>query len=170
MTRRTWLGGAVALGAALAGWTWHAYQHRQAVPEAFWSLSLPQPAGPELGLSFFRGRPLLVNFWASWCPPCVKEMPLLDAFAREHAAIGVQVLGLAVDAPTPVRAFLERHPVGFPVVLAGMEGADWGRRLGNEGGQLPYTVLLDAQGRMIRRHLGLLDQARLREWAQTLQA
>ncbi|MBC7717365.1 MAG: TlpA family protein disulfide reductase, partial [Pseudorhodobacter sp.] len=77
-----------------------------------------------------RGKPLLLNFWATWCPPCVKEMPLLDAFYQTHRARGWQVVGLAVDSPTPVRAFLERVPVSFPIGLAGMEGSELSRALG----------------------------------------
>ncbi len=85
-------------------------------------------------------------------------MPLLDAFARDHARRGWQVLGIAVDQPQPVRDFLQRQPVGFPIALAGMEGVSISRDLGNAGGQLPYSVVFDASGRGAARHLGAVDE------------
>ena len=126
---------------------------------------LVRPGGQPLVMAQLRGRPLVLNFWATWCPPCVEEMPLLDRFARERAASGWQVVGVAVDGPTPVREFLQRQPVGFPVGLAGFGGADLARSLGNAGGALPFTVVLAADGRVVARKMGEAHAEDLAAWA-----
>ena len=105
-----------------------------------------RPDGGELALGSLRGRPLVLNFWATWCPPCVEEMPMLDRFQREQQRGGWQVVGLAVDSAAPVREFLARHPVGFPIGLAGMQGVELSRALGNTRGALPFSVVFDARG------------------------
>ena len=130
---------------------------------ALWSLTLEQPDGRPLVLSRWRDRPLLVNFWASWCGPCVREMPLLSGWAQAQQG-RVAVLGLAVDAPTPVREFLARRPVGFPIGLAGLQGTELMRVLGNTRGGLPFSLLLNAQGRIVRRKLGELHENDLLAW------
>lgn len=169
--RRNWLVGAVAVGAVAAGagvaW-WR--QRPQAVEDGaidrLWTLNFDRPQGGALSMATFKGRPLLVNFWATWCPPCVEEMPLLDAFFREQAAKGWQVLGLAVDQPSSVRTFLQRRPVTFPIGMAGLEGTELARSLGNATGGLPYSVLLDAGGEVRERRMGRVTEADLRAWAR----
>jgi thiol-disulfide isomerase/thioredoxin len=162
------IAGAVATGAGLGAALWR--ERRVAADEAqpssgqaaaepdpsslFWSLRFPKPGGGEVVMASFRGRTLLVNFWATWCPPCVREMPEIDRFAREFAGIGWQVLGLAADQDKPVREFLGRQPVSYPIALAGFDGIALGRSLGNQSGALPFTVAFDAAGRIVHRHLG----------------
>lgn len=133
-------------------------------PEDFWALELPTPTGAGMPLRSLRGRPLVVNFWASWCPPCVKEMPELDRFAREFAGRGWQVIGIAIDQSEPVQAFLKQAPVSFPIVLAGNEGLSWVRRLGNAGGALPFSVLFNPDGRIAQRKLGATSFEELSGW------
>ena len=133
-----------------------------------WRLRLEKPEGGELALASLRGQPLLMNFWGSWCPPCVAEMPELDQFARESAAAGWRVLGLAVDNPKAVRAFLAQHPVGYTIALAGFEGAGLSRLLGNTQGGLPFTVAFNRQGEVFRQKAGQVRLAELRQWAQAL--
>ena len=84
---------------------------------ALWALRVAQPQGGDLDLASLRGKPLLINFWATWCAPCLREMPELDRFYREFSPRGWQVLGLAIDGPTPVREFLARVKIGFPIGL-----------------------------------------------------
>jgi len=134
---------------------------------AFWAQQFDTPAGPALALSAFKGKPLLINFWATWCPPCVKELPELDRFAKEFAAQGWQTLGLAIDGPTPVREFLAKVKVGLPIGLAGFGGTELAAALGNEAGGLPFSVMIDAQGRVLHRKMGATTFEELAAWART---
>ena len=134
--------------------------------QRLWTMSFEQPGGGSLAMSSMRGRWVLLNFWATWCPPCVEELPMLDAFHRDQAGRGWQVVGLAIDGPTPVRQFLQRQPVSFPVGLAGLDGTDLGRGLGNTAGGLPFTVVFDPAGAVRERKLGALKPADLDRWSQ----
>ncbi|MFM8576493.1 MAG: redoxin family protein, partial [Limnohabitans sp.] len=143
LRRRCMLGVGLSAATAGAGVAWWRLDPGAAAPQAqddFWQQRFEQPQGGELALARLRGRPLLVNFWATWCPPCVEELPMIEAFWREHAAKGIQVLALAVDQPSSVRRFLERQPLSFPVGLAGLQGAELAKSLGNQQGGLPFSV------------------------------
>jgi thiol-disulfide isomerase/thioredoxin len=164
--KRRWLIGGVGAAAALAGGGWAWWRERETPGDGgLWAMRFERPGGGELVMAGLRGRPLLLNFWASWCVPCVKEMPQLDRFARDFAPQGWQVIGLAIDSSTPVREFLGRVPVGFPVGLAGLEGADLSRRLGNTRGGLPFTVLFGRDGQPFQRKVGETHYDELARWA-----
>ncbi len=166
--RRRWmLGAGLAAAAAGAGVAWWRMRPGESAPEAqdgFWAQRFEQPQGGELALASLRGRPLLVNFWATWCPPCVEELPMIEAFWREHAAKGLQVLALAVDQPSSVRRFLERQPLSFPVGLAGLQGTELARSLGNLNGGLPFSVFFRKDASIYRQKLGQLSQNDLQDW------
>lgn len=115
-------------------------------------------------LADYRGRPLVINFWATWCPPCVAEMPMLSAFDAEQGATGPRVLGIALDAPERVRMFLSRTPVGYPILLDVPDDDDASVVLGNARGVLPYTVLVDAEGRILATHVGEFSRDSLERW------
>lgn len=151
-------------GAGLAWWRYSPESVDPQVMQGLWGLAFDTPSGQTLALQSLRGRPLLINFWATWCPPCVEELPLLDAFYRENSSKGWQVLGIAVDKLEPVRAFLSRHPLDFPVVLAGMEGLAMSKNLGNLAGGLPFSVLVGANGSILKRKIGKLSGEDLALW------
>lgn len=159
-------GAAALAGAGLGLWKWRAAGSPGDAATMLWPLSFDTPTGTPLVMQSLRGRPLVLNFWATWCPPCIEELPLLDGFYREHASKGWQVLGLAIDQPSAVRKFLERTPVSFPIALGGMGGTELGHALGNLAGGLPFTVVIGADGTVRQRKMGRLTPADLAQWAQ----
>ncbi|MBA4218676.1 MAG: TlpA disulfide reductase family protein [Roseateles sp.] len=158
--------GAAALGAALA-WRRLNPPVASAAAQAFWARRFPGLDGAELAVAGWRGQPLLVNFWATWCPPCVKELPEINQFYREAKSRGWQVLGLAVDQAEPVRAFLQKAPLDFAVALAGPQGLGLVRELGNPAGGLPFSVAFDESGEISWRRLGVSRLEDLRQLLKT---
>ncbi len=114
----------------------------------------------------YAGRPLLINLWASWCGPCIGEMPELDRFAAKQGASGVQLVGIALDDGDAVRAFLQRVPVHYPILLDVPGPADAGVRLGNPKGVLPYSVLVSADGRLLKQRIGPFAEGEIAGWAR----
>lgn len=117
--------------------------------------------------SDFDGRPTLVNFWATWCAPCLREMPLLQSLFeqnREH----LHVVGIAVDEPGEVGAFVERLGITYPILIGTSDVRETGKRFGNPDGMLPYSVLVDAEGIIRWRHLGELEEPMLQDALQPL--
>ena len=167
-SRRLVLAG-VALGATVAGvgaawWRYRLNEPQHESASQFWSQRFQTPQGAVLSMQTFSGRPLLVNFWATWCPPCIEEMPLIDSFFNENRANGIQVVGLAIDQPSAVRDFLGRRPVAYPIGLAGLGGSELAKDLGNAAGSLPFTVVFDGGGRIVARKIGRLRESDLLPW------
>ena len=154
------------LGAGWLAWRESARRAGGAAASArapFFDLTLPDPDGRAQPLSQYRGRPLVANFWATWCAPCVKEMPDLDALHRRFT--GVQFVGIGIDTVDNIVQFIRKVPVGYPLLVAGTEGVDILRQLGNTSGGLPFTVVFDADGGIRRSILG---QVSSQDLAQTL--
>jgi len=183
VNRRNMLYGAAAAAAGLAGASvaWWKFQPHQVVPgsaetpvvgaagsasDAFWRLSFDTPDGKNLSMSSFRGKLLLVNFWATWCPPCVEELPLLDYFYQENRDKNLQIVGLAVDQPTAVRTWLQTKPLHFPVGMAGLGGTELSKSLGNLAGSLPFTAVFSASGELLHRKIGKVLPEDLAQWAK----
>ncbi|VWX58183.1 Thiol-disulfide oxidoreductase ResA [Burkholderiales bacterium 8X] len=167
--RRRWLTFAIAATAATAGVAGAVWQQRressgESMGADFWTHRFEGPDGKEVAFEQLKGKPLLLNFWATWCPPCIEEMPMIDAFFRENARNGWQVVGLAIDQPSAVRKFLAKTPVSYPVGLAGLDGTEFVKALGNTKGGLPFTLVLDAKGQRLARKMGKLESADLAEW------
>jgi thiol-disulfide isomerase/thioredoxin len=131
-----------------------------------WALTFERVDGAPLAMAAWRGRPLLLNFWATWCAPCITEMPLLDRFASERAAGGWRVLALAIDQPDPVRRFIAERKIRLPVALAGSDGFALSRSLGNGQGALPFTAAFDSSGARTQQHLGAVSTDLLDRWVE----
>lgn len=127
--------------------------------EAFFAATLPNVNGSDEPMAQWRDRPLVLNFWATWCPPCVKEMPDLNRLAQAHP--GAQFLGIAIDTAANVTEFLKKVPVSYPIFVAGHGGIGLVRALGNPAGGLPFTVLVRAQGDIGPVILGPVDPTSL---------
>lgn len=155
---------AVVGGAGLAWWRLQPHAVQAGAEQALWAQAFDTPEGARLAMGAFAGKPLLLNFWATWCPPCVDELPMLNAFYRENQANGWQVVGLAIDQPSSVRKFLARLPLDFPVGLAGLGGSELGRSLGNLTGGLPFTVVFSGDGRVAHRKMGQVTPEDLQKW------
>ncbi len=183
MNRRLWILGGAGAAAAVAGVAWQQAGSGRGTPPApaapapvkgprgepapasLWQTRLPNPAGGELVMEALRGAPMVLNFWATWCVPCVREMPELDHFQREYADRGWRVVGLALDNLKAVREFLAKTPVSYAIGLAGFDGSTLSRELGNDKGGLPFTVIINRQGEIVRRRLGQTSLDELRTWA-----
>lgn len=131
------------------------------------AMTLPDPDGKQVAIpAAWAGRTTLVNLWATWCAPCLKEMPDLQAFADAQGSTGMQVVGIALDEATAVAAFLRQHGITYPVLVDAAGPADAGVRLGNPAGVLPYSVLVSADGRLLKTRIGpFTDAADIAAWA-----
>lgn len=109
-------------------------------------------------LAEWKGRIVVCNFWATWCPPCREEIPMLVALSKKMEPKGVEVVGIAIDFAAKVRDFVKDYGITYPVLLAGPHGLDLMRAAGNEVGGLPYTAFLDRNGKIVHEKLGALSQ------------
>lgn len=154
MKRRDFLRQAAvgAAGAAgLLGLAWPAWASALP-PDPFYAHTFSDTQGGQVEFAEYLGKPLVLNFWATWCPPCVKEMPDLDALHKKHG--NVQFVGLAVDTAANVQKFGEKVQVSYPLLIAGHGGIKLMRGLGNKNGGLPFTVVFDEKGRVSTKMLG----------------
>ncbi len=162
---------AVGAGAALAGvglavWRNAHVPAPTAEPfDGFWAQQWTATDGKMLPMASFRGKPLLINFWATWCAPCVEELPMVDTFFQAQKKSGWQVLGLAADKPKNVQDFLQKMPLHFPVAVDAMLATQWARQLGNVSGGLPFSVVINSAGEVAQRKMGKLMEADLAAWS-----
>ncbi|MGF6649184.1 TlpA family protein disulfide reductase [Paraburkholderia sp. GAS82] len=133
-----------------------------------WAAPVTNADGKPQSLSLLKGHPVVVNFWASWCGPCVEEMPSLAQLHREYAKKGIEFVGLGVDSDKNVKAFLQKVPVDYPVYVIGFGGADLARAFGNNAGGLPFTVVIDAKGNVRSTKLGQIQPDELKHTLDTL--
>jgi thiol-disulfide isomerase/thioredoxin len=187
MKRRHWVIGGAGAAAAAAGVSWQWLGQRGAgstaatpatsgataagspdTPQSWWSYELERPDGSLLTLGALRGQPLIVNFWATWCPPCVREMPMIERFYRgqkpQAGRPRWRILGLAVDKRHAVADYLKANPVSYDIAVAGFDAMQWGRDWGNDKNGLPFTVAFSADGRILQRKLGELSEGELDQW------
>ncbi|NHC60424.1 TlpA family protein disulfide reductase [Paenalcaligenes suwonensis] len=157
MDRRNFMKGCAAAG--LFGTGIPSVWAADATVGDFYQQSFSTLEGESRSMADYLGKPLLVNFWATWCPPCVKEMPDLDALSQEFP--DVRFLGVAVDTVGNVNKFLLKTPVSYDILVAGHRGIQIMRDLGNRQGGLPYTMLFDSEGTEQHRVLGQIAKASL---------
>jgi peroxiredoxin len=154
---------AVGLGIGLS--LWRLNPKPVEVPAQWvFELSFPDAKGQQVAMADIRGKLTVVNFWATWCPPCIEEMPELSLIHNEFSPKDVKVIGLAVDSPSAVRNFLETREFSYPLLITGASGSELGKRLGNSIEALPYTVLIDEKGNVIKQKLGRIREEELRSW------
>jgi len=125
------------------------------------SLSLPDASGREQALNQWKGKVLIVNFWATWCAPCREEMPGFVQAQREFGARGLQFVGIAVDEPDKAERFARELNVNYPILIGGYGAIELSKTLGNRVVALPFTIVVDRQGRVAFTQLGPLKPDRL---------
>jgi peroxiredoxin len=166
--RRRWLGYGL-IGAIAGGFgAWAAWQRLAPVREdtdataLLFSLNLPDHQGNPVDFSRWRGTPLVVNFWATWCPPCIEEMPDLERLYSRFKGQGLEIIAIGIDSPDNIRQFALKYKFSYPLLTAGAGGAELARRFGNRAGGLPYTLVIDRKGVVTRRILGRFNTSALR--------
>lgn len=124
---------------------------------AMMQLSMTDANGKQRKMSEWKGKILLVNFWAPWCPPCVAEMPELAALQHEMNDKNLQIVGIGIDSPDNIRQFAKKHEITYPLLLGGLEGTELSRQFGNESGGLPFTLLIAPDGTVRQSYMGRLN-------------
>ena len=130
--------------------------------KAFFANPWQTPDGKTVNTQDWQGKVLVVNFWASWCPPCVEEMPALDKLQQEFLQQNVLFVGIGIDSPSNIREFLSKTPVSYPIVIGGLEGSNLSKQLGNSQGALPYTIIINAKGKASYSKLGKISEDDIR--------
>jgi peroxiredoxin len=157
---------AVAAVSALAAGYWLHPWNTGRVPDlgnvaGLMAASLPDMEGRTQALGQWRGKVLVVNFWATWCQPCLKEIPEFVRMQDKFGTQGLQFVGIAIDNPVKVREFAAKYHMNYPVLVGEMDAIELAKGAGNELGGLPFTVIVDRKGKLIRTELGGLNEQKL---------
>ena len=171
--RRRWLAMAgVGVLAAAAGYafnTWRmAEEYNPAAVEALLAAQLRDLEGGSKAIATWRGKVLVVNFWATWCAPCRKEIPEFVKLQERFGTRGLQFVGIAIDQPQPVGEFAREFRINYPLLIGGVEILGLMRESGNKSGVLPFTLIIDRQGKVASTHRGMLTEASLEAAIQPL--
>lgn len=156
----------LALGAGLyfggEGWDGGGDGARAKDAGALFGVTLPDPKGQEQAIAQWKGKVLVVNFWATWCVPCREEMPEFVTAQRDLGAKGLQFVGIAVDQPDKVQQFADEIGLNYPTLIGGYGAMELSKTFGNRIGALPFTIIVDRSGRIAHTQLGPLRDAALR--------
>ncbi len=161
--RKRLIVGTAAVLALAAGIGLALFDRTPADTTALLALSLPDPAGQPQSLAQWRGKVLVVNFWATWCAPCREEMPDLVLAQDEYGAKGLQIVGIAVDNVDKVQQFAKEIKLNYPALIGGYGAMDLSKDLGNSLVALPFTLILDRQGKVAYTHLGPVKPDKFRD-------
>ena len=131
--------------------------------KAFFANPWQTPDGKPVNSAEWQGKVLVVNFWASWCPPCVEEMPTLDLLQKAFLQENVLFVGIGIDSPSNIREFLEKTPVSYSILIGGLEGSALSKQMGNAQGALPFTVIINSKGKAVYSKLGKISEDELRK-------
>jgi thiol-disulfide isomerase/thioredoxin len=172
MTRRShliWISVIVLALLAGAGLGYWRAAPKTDVPPANWVFELQYPQMLDgktqtTPVAAHRGPLTVINFWATWCAPCIEEMPELSRVHKDFSPDRANVIGLAVDSPSNVKNFLEQHQISYPILLVGAAGTDLAKRLGARIDALPFTVVIDQKGVVRHQKLGRIREEELRSW------
>jgi len=118
--------------------------------------SLPDLNGQMHSINEWQDKVRVINFWATWCHPCLKEMPEFNQLQNDYSSKGMQLIGVALDDPEPVQAFVDKHKIAYPILVSPDEGIRIAHDLGNVVNTVPFTVIVDKTGRMVKSHMGTL--------------
>jgi thiol-disulfide isomerase/thioredoxin len=128
--------------------------NQQSLPD----FSMPDMDGKQRNIKEWQGKILIINFWATWCPPCMKEMPEFEAIQQEFGNKGVQFIGIALDDAEPVKEFITKKKITYPILVGQDSGTKIAHDLGNVINTVPFTVIFDINGQLIKRQMGTLDR------------
>ena len=164
MKKKNWLiyGGIALLFTLMGAYAATLKPQPNAAVQALYAQSLPDASGAQQALAQWKGKAMVLNFWAPWCAPCVEEMPELSQLQKEQAGKNLQVIGIGIDSPSNIAEFAKKFNIAYPVYVAGVQGTELSRQLGNKSGGLPYTVLIGADGQIKKTYLGRLKFEQLR--------
>jgi thiol-disulfide isomerase/thioredoxin len=123
--------------------------------------TLPDLSGAPQSIGNWHGRVLVVNFWATWCPPCLEEIPHFVRLQERLGGRGLQFIGIAIDEPEKVRAFAQRYSINYPIMIGQLDAIELSKAAGNKAGGLPYTLILDRSGEVVSQHYGGLNEEML---------
>jgi thiol-disulfide isomerase/thioredoxin len=152
---------ALAAGLGVATWLKQPGPAEPGAAETLLSVPMPDLQNQPQTLARHRGKVLVVNFWATWCPPCREEIPFFVEAQTNYGAKGLQFVGIALDNPQQVSDFVQEFGVNYPVLVGGINESETLRKLGNPGGGLPFTLIYDRSGKLSEKIIGGLDRTRL---------
>ncbi len=129
--------------------------------DALWAAQMKDLSGRPVNLAAYKGRPLVVNFWASWCAPCIEEMPDFQRASQTDIGKRAQFVGIGIDSAVKMRPFADKLGITYILLESDAAGLDLVRAVGNPSGALPFTLILDRTGAPVVKKLGKLEYAEL---------